>query len=148
MENKSLEEKRFSLWVILWRTANSVFKVRQKELGRLGLSVAQSSVLSVVHNSKNNVTPAEISRELMRDANTISELLVNMERDGLLKRVKDLPRKNMIRVELTKKGYKTYSKAIGGQSITDMFSVLSEKEQQQFKSYLSKTMAKALELLK
>ncbi|MFC1905330.1 MarR family winged helix-turn-helix transcriptional regulator [Chloroflexota bacterium] len=148
MKNKSSEEQGFALWVTLWRTANAVHKVRQRELGHRGISFAQSSILSVVHSSKNNITPAQISRQLMRDANTISELLVNMERDGLLKRVKDLPRKNMIRVELTKKGYETYTRAIAGQTITDIFSVLSEKEQQQFKSYLSRTMSKATESLK
>ena len=93
-ERELTQEQEYYSWVILWRTAKAVLKVRQRELRQCGLSPAQSSVLSIVHTWDNQVTPAQISRELMRDANTITELLISMEKDGLVKRVKDLPRKN------------------------------------------------------
>lgn len=146
-EQGLIREQDFFLWVTLYRTVNAMLKVRQKELRRCGLSPAQTSVLHVVHTRNNRVTPAEISRELMRDPNTITEILISMEKDGLLKRVKDLPRKNMIRVELTEKGRKSYQETTRGQSVSKMLSVLPKEEQQQFMSYLNRVTAKAIECL-
>jgi DNA-binding MarR family transcriptional regulator len=147
-ERELTQEQEYYSWVTLYRTAKAVLKVRQRELHQCGLSLAQSSVLSTVHTRDNQVTPAQISRELMRDTNTITELLMSMEKDGLLKRVKDLPRKNMIRVELTEKGRESYNKATRGQSISKMLSVLSKEEQKQLISYLNRITSKALEELK
>lgn len=141
-------EEEFYIWVSLWRAAKAMLKVRQKELYRVKLSPAKTSVLHVVQSHDNRVTPAEISRELMRDPNTITELLISMEKDGLLKRVKDLPRKNMIRVELTDKGRESYSGTTTTQSIIEIFSVLSYEEQRQLMSLLNRVTVKAQELLK
>jgi len=146
-EQGLIREQDFYLWVKLYRTVNAMLKVRKKELRRCGLSLAQTSVLHVVHTSDNRVTPAEISRELIRDPNTVTEILISMEKDGLLKRVKDLPRKNMIRVELTEKGHGSYKETTRGQSVSKMLSVLLKEEQQQFISYLNRIMSKALEEL-
>ena len=147
-EQGTRREAEFFLWVSLWRAAKAILKARQKELHQYKLSPAKTSVLDVVSSHHDRVTPAEMSRELMRDPNTITELLISMEKDGMLRRIKDLPRKNMIRVELTDEGRNVYRRTTTDESYTEIFSILSKKEQQQLMSLLNRVTAKAQEYLK
>ena len=48
------------------------------------------------------VTPAEISRRLLRESHSISQILNRMENKGLVRWVKDLERKNLVRLILLK----------------------------------------------
>jgi MarR family transcriptional regulator, organic hydroperoxide resistance regulator len=141
------KEQEYYSWVTLSRTNLAILKVRQKEMLRSGISLAQSSILSIVYTRNNRVTPAEISRELMRNPNTVTELLFSMEKDGLLKRVKDMPRKNMIRVELTEKGLEAYHRVTRGQSISEILSVLTKEEQRQMVAHLERVKNKAISMM-
>lgn len=69
-----------------------------------------------------------------------------MEKAGLVKRVKDLDRKNQIRVAVTEKGRRAYNQA-GRQTIHQTFSCLSEEERKQLRSYLDRLLDKAIEVL-
>jgi DNA-binding MarR family transcriptional regulator len=75
-----------------------------KELNKYNLPVRQSTILMVLDALGENSIPAEISRWVFREQHSISDFLKRMERDGLIRRAKDLDRKNMIRVTITEKG--------------------------------------------
>lgn len=135
-------------WMMLLNTSHIVLKAREKELRQYGISAVKSVVLVLIQPGENTVTPADLSRQILRDAHTVSELLTRMEKDGLIKRVKDLPRKNQIRIVLTSKGQEAYHKSIKRESIHDIMSVLSAEEQQQFRSYLKRIRARALKHFK
>jgi len=66
-----------------------------------------------------------------------------MARRGLVKKVKDLDRKNLVRVVLTEKGQKTYELSTKRGPIHRIMSELSAKEKQEFKEYLVRLLAKA-----
>jgi len=53
----------------------------------------QAAVLFVVRNMKTAATPAEISRRLFREPHTVSELIKRMEKQGLVRKKKDLEKK-------------------------------------------------------
>ena len=74
------------------------------------MSPAQAATLRSVANLKEIATPAEISRWLMRKPHTITHLLNRMEKCGQIKKVKDLKRKNQIRIALTEKGKRDYDR--------------------------------------
>ena len=68
-----------------------------------------------------------------------------MERKGLVRKVKDLRRKNLVRVVLTEKGHKAYKRAIKRELVHRVLSVLSEEEHQQLRACLQKLRDKAFE---
>lgn len=137
----------YKLWVLLAQTREAMLKSRQKELGRYNISPRQSAVLLFLQVAGDKVTPAEISRGLFRESHTISEILSRMEKQGLLKRVKDLSRKNLVRVELTEQGREACNRSAKRESIHKILSVLSSEERQQLELYLRRLRDKALQLI-
>ena len=90
----------------------------------------------------------EIARQLLKDTHSITQLLVRMEKRGLIRRVKDLPRKNMIRVVMTPKGNKAFKQTSGTKTIPEIMSVLTADEKKQLEDTLNKLRDKATRLLK
>ena len=71
-------------------------------------------------------------------------ILSRMEKQGLVKKVKDLDRKNLVRVCLTDKGRQVYHEAVKRETIVKILSCLSETEGQQLASSLKRLRDKAL----
>lgn len=148
MEYLSSSDPDYSVWLSFRRAHEAIHKVRKIELRPYRLSTVETAVLVTVHRANNKVTPAEISRQLLKDAHSISQLLVRMERRGLLKRIKGIPRRNMIRVVLTRKGQEAYYHGEKGKAINKIMSVLSDEEKQQLVVSLDKLREKAVENLR
>ena len=130
MNNYVLEDRDFTSWVTLARTRDAIFKNRVKEFKKYNLSARQSSVLMVLNALDESPTPAEVSRWVFREPHSISDFLKRMERNGLVKRVKDLDRKNMMRVVLTEKGREAIHNARKMESIHKIMSSLTKEEHQ------------------
>ena len=137
----------YELAVLLAQARDAVMKARRKELTRYHISPRQSAVLYYIQAIGERATPAEISRGIFRESHSISEILGRMEKQGLLRRVKDLSRKNMVRVELTEKGLEACNHSEKRASIDKIFSALSKEERQQLRSYLERLRDKALRLI-
>ncbi len=148
MRKHALEDRDFASWVYMSRTRDAIFRNRVKELQQHNLSARQSSVLIVLEELDNKATPAEVSKWVFREPHSVSDFLIRMERDGLIRRVKDLKRKNMIRVEITDKGREAVHNARKIESIHDIMAVLSEEEHQQLMAITQKLWDKALEELR
>ncbi len=130
------KEPHLYLWFLLARARDAVYRVRQKDLGESGLTVEQSFVLSIIQSlvsqgMADKVTPAEISRRMFRESQSVSELLHRMERAGLVAKVKDLGRKNMVRIEMTKKGRDRFEAGMSAASIGRVMSRLSSEQREQ-----------------
>ena len=98
----------YRIWVMLQRTHYVMHQLREKELREKGITMPQVVALAMVKNSAKPVTPAVIARRTYRQPHTVSSLLNRMETNGLIKKVKDLDRKNMVRIEITDKGNAIY----------------------------------------
>ena len=107
-------------------------------MARYGVSNIMAAVLHIVHDSDEKLTLADLSRRLAREAHSISGLVSRMEKVGLVRKVKDLERKNMVRVKLTRKGHEVYKKTVGRESIHRISLSLSEAELDRFISYLDR----------
>jgi DNA-binding MarR family transcriptional regulator len=138
------EDKDYELWVLLAQAREAMYKARQEELRRYNLSPRQSAVLFIIRAIGDKVTPAEISRWLLRESHSVSEIISRMEKQGLLKKVRDLDRKNLVRIELTEKGSEAYNQAIKRESIHTIVSALSDEERRQFSSTLKTIRDRAL----
>jgi len=134
-------DRDYNLWVLFRNTVDIVLRARYKELSELGVLGRQAAlilVVQIIEREGYKATPAEIARWLLRKPHTISNTLGRMEKDGLVQKVKDLDRKNLIRVVVTKKGKEYYEKSARRQSIHRVVSCLSERERQQLKRLLEK----------
>ncbi len=140
-------DKDHELYVLLQRTSKLAFKVRGKELNSNGISAMHAAVLDAVREIGHKATPAEIARRLVREPHTVSNLVNRMERQGLVRKVKDLDRKNLVRVEMTPKGENAYARLAQRISMRDLFSHMSEDEYKQLMRNLEKVQERAYQLL-
>jgi DNA-binding MarR family transcriptional regulator len=137
-------DQDYDLWVLLRRTTQVVLKARNRELAAYGISASKASVLFIVQAIGHEATPAEISRYLLREPHSISGLLSRMERQGLVTKVKDVDKKNLVRILLTEKGRRAYYQSTKRETIHNVMSVLSEEERQVLTSCLERIRDKAL----
>lgn len=148
MKKHALEDRDFASWVFMARTRDAIFRNRVIELQKHNLSVRQASVLIVLEELDRKATPAEVSKWVFREPHSVSDFLKRMERDGLIKRIKDLARKNMIRIEITDKGREAVHEARKIASVHKIMAVLSKEEHQQLMVIMQKLWDKALEELR
>jgi DNA-binding MarR family transcriptional regulator len=116
------------LWALLSQTSNALGRVADKELSQYDISMMQGAVLYFVKTAEGPVTPAKISRWLFREPHTVSQLLMRMEKQGVVKRTRDLERKNMVRITLTEKGETAYKHQTEMRVISKILSTLSPEE--------------------
>ncbi|MCX5999807.1 MAG: MarR family transcriptional regulator [Chloroflexi bacterium] len=138
-------DEDFKLWSLLHQARDAIARARENELKPADISMVQAAVLFFVKNMEGPATPAMISRYLFREPHTISGLLDRMESQGLVRRVRDLHRRNLVRIEVTEKGEELYHKSRERRRIiTKIMSVLSEEEHDNLRIYLEKLRNKAL----
>ena len=137
------EDEDQDLWLLLTHARYAVFRAREKELQRYGVSPEQVGLLFVVQALGNKATPAALSRYILRQPHTVSALVDRMARRGLVKKVKDLDRRNLVRVVMTEKGQKTYELSTKRGPIHRILSTLNPEERKSFKDYLERILVKA-----
>jgi MarR family 2-MHQ and catechol resistance regulon transcriptional repressor len=137
-------DEDYKLWILLSQAADTTLRARQKELDRYDISTAEASVLFAVQAIGERTTPAEITRWLLREPHTVTELLNRMVKKGLVTKSKDLEKKNMVRVSVTEKGRQAYEQSTKRKSIHKVMSALSREERRQLGSYLERLRNKAL----
>jgi len=139
----STEDEDQDLWLLLTHARYAIFRAREKELQRYGVSPEQVSLLFVVQALGNKATPATLSRHIIRQPHTVSALVDRMARRGLVKKLKDLDRKNLVRVVMTEKGQKTFELSTKRGPIHRIMNTLNEEEKKTFRGYLERLLAKA-----
>jgi len=125
-----------NLWRLLRRTNDIMVRVREKELSQYGLSIKMASALRVINMLGDRATPAAIARGRFRRPSTVSNLLMRMEKMGLIQKVPDRVKKNQIQVTLTEKGRRAYQQSREDTSVHRMFADLSTEDVKQFGAYL------------
>ena len=145
METNPTRNPDYELWGLLNQASHAMESARGDELRPFGLSMMHAGVLYIVKVSKDPVTPAHISRVLFREPHTVSALLNRMEKQGLLRKTKDLEKKNAIRVTLTERGEEAYRQSREMKSLRRVLSNLSPKERDSLRAPLETLRDKAIE---
>jgi len=144
MKNQLSMDEEFKLWVLLKQVRHAIYDAVERELRQYGISPTEAAVLSVLKAVGKNVTPAEISRWMFRKPHSVSGLLSRMEKKGLVRKAKDLSRKNLVRVTMTEKGEQAYSRSTKIDSVARITSSLTRKQRQQIMRCLEILRASAL----
>jgi DNA-binding MarR family transcriptional regulator len=135
------------LLVLLFQTRDLMLSLKRKELRKFGSTVEEATMLIHISKLGDKATPTELSRQLLRKHHSITGILLRMEKKGLIKRNKDLKRKNMIRVSMTEKGEAVYQNAKKEDVLDRLVDILSDKQKQDMANYLNILRDKAFDLL-
>ncbi|MBW1799138.1 MAG: winged helix-turn-helix transcriptional regulator [Deltaproteobacteria bacterium] len=133
----------FEAWWLIHQTTHLMNRARRKELKRYGTVIVQCGILFAVEILGDRATPAELARWLAREHHTILQVLKGMEKKGLIKRTKDLERKNLVRISLTKKGKTLYRKT-KRESVEYIMSCLNDREQKTLCKYMERLRERSL----
>jgi DNA-binding MarR family transcriptional regulator len=147
MSESGFTDADYNLYRLLAQTRTMLSRIREKELYRYGILARNAAALQAIQAIGDKATPAEVSRWLCREPHTVSSLLVRMEEKGLIKKTKDLDKRNLVRITLTEKGLLAHKRTTERKSIHELISSLSKKEQKQLTTILEKLRSKAMEKL-
>ena len=135
-------------WMRLFRTYKVLERAREVELAQASLSLAQAGVLYFLKDAKEPLTPSKLARLMYKEPHTISGLISRMEAQGLVSKTKNLGRKNLVRVSLTKKGEEAFKRQLGKTAVMNVTSCLSKKDLDKLNVLSDKLRAKGVELLR
>jgi DNA-binding MarR family transcriptional regulator len=136
-------DKREYARYLLGRVRFFMTRARRHELIQYNVSPRQAYILFLLHTLGQSTTLNELAWHTDRKINTLSINMTKMERDGLVKKVREPSSSMQIKFELTQKGIDTYLKCNTDKSVKAIMSVLSEEENQQLISILEKLSKKA-----
>ena len=146
--NSRKKAQEYDLWVLLIHTSNLILKALQRDSSSHSVSAAQGAILYSIKALGDKATPARISRWIVREPHSVSEILGRMERDGLIKRTKNPQRKSGVIVILTEKGQKLYEEHVNETMVfTRIMASLSDEERQLLENLLKKVRSGVLEEL-
>ena len=130
------------LWILLGKTHHKRMLVRQRELSPYNITTRELRLLSIIHELGSKATLSTIAEKVERAGSVISNQTMDMEKYGLIKRIKDNPRSRILRMELTKKGLDAIKLNRKTKAMEEIMSVLNEKEQHQLQTLLDKILLK------
>jgi DNA-binding MarR family transcriptional regulator len=139
-------EQEFRVGMMLEQAQAAFFASREKELAQYGTSPMKIAVLFIIRKIGREATPAEISRWLVRRSHTVSGLLDRMEKDGLVTKSKNLPKKNLVRVTLTEKGKRLLRQSLKRDTEKKIFASLPQKDKAQLYTLLEKIRDRGIKL--
>ena len=128
----------FTTFTMLRQTWAAVNKVAETKLAKVGLTPEKVAVLWTCRDYPGTITPAEISRLVFRENQTIAGLLNRMEKEGLVKRIPKRKGHPFTEVKLTEKGEKACGPGIEVMKglITELLAALSVEKQEQLQSLM------------
>jgi DNA-binding MarR family transcriptional regulator len=118
------------LWLLLFQTRSALFKARQNKVGKY-IHSNMAAALVTIWAFDGKVTPALLSRRLFLEPHSMSELVIRMEKKGLITKNKDEKRENIIRISITEKGRDFCSQAVQADFVRKIMSSLSQEQKEQ-----------------
>jgi MarR family transcriptional regulator, 2-MHQ and catechol-resistance regulon repressor len=113
--------------------ANSAFEDRMLSHGTLGgLTLSQFGVLEALYHL-GSMCPGALSGKLLRSTGNMTLVIDNLEKRGLVRRVRSEEDRRMVTIEMTPLGKETIEGVLPNhiQVITDEMSVLTTEEQRE-----------------
>jgi DNA-binding MarR family transcriptional regulator len=146
MNTSLVMDEYYRLWLLLSQTRSAIFKVRHKKVGQY-LHPNQAAALVAIWAFEGQVTPAALARRLFLEPHSASELIIRMEKKGLVTKTRDSIRGNVVRITITDKGRDVCIRAMGQDFIHMIISALSDEQREQLHACLTILYQRAVEEL-
>lgn len=140
MDETVQSESNFKLWLLIGRLSHSIDLVRQRELSQYHVPIRQLHILRIIQTLGSDATLSAVAKKVEREFHVISRQTIIMEKDGLIKRIKNTPKSQLLKLELTEKGLDLINITQKSKSIDDTFSFLSQEERHMLESILTRTL--------
>jgi DNA-binding MarR family transcriptional regulator len=141
MENQTLSDPNFKLWLLFTSIHHKMVALREKELNPYNISTSQLRLLRIIESLGSKSILSEVAKIAERKIDVISRQAAMLEKDGLITRITK-PKSRALRLELTEKGKDLLRTIHGSQGLNEVLSVLSEKEREQMSSALMRILTK------
>ena len=99
-------EKEYDTWILLSRVYHMIAKLRRLELAKYNIQPVQAYILFILHALGGETSPTELSRYAYENKSAISDILIRMEKQGLITKTKKINNGGRVKVKLTEKGRK------------------------------------------
>lgn len=136
------------LWGRLFLATKLVERAREIELARIHISLIQAMVLHALKVSREPMTPSKLARMLCREPHSMSALIDRMEKQGLVKKKRDMSPKNLVRVVVTAKGEEAFQRQREANLVSNITSSLTKEERETLASVADKLSFRAIELIR
>ncbi len=132
-------EAALSSWVKLARAYSTIYKKAQENIRSYGLTLPQLAVIEAIGHL-GPLKVGEICEKMLVSGGNMTLVLDNLEKLNFVERRPSKKDRRSIEVKLTPKGKRVFNKYFVKHAdyITDLFSVLSIKEQKQLAALLKK----------
>lgn len=149
MEQTEESPAAVQAWRQLYLTYSTIFKVIERAIAPTGVTLPQALALSAIRNGEGPITPSRLAQYLTQETQSVTGLIDRMERQGWVRRVRDLRDRRAIRLELTAEGAAKLEETIGpGKAITErMFADLKSEEVEQLTALLGRVYVATVERL-
>lgn len=131
VDNLHFDNEEHALAWIFSDANDAIMLLRERELLPYKLSSVQSAILYILVNAEGPVTPARISRFFFRTPHSVSSILTRMEAKNLIKKTKNLNKKNLVRITITQKGRKVLAPTANRKAYETTFGKLSAKQRKE-----------------
>jgi len=105
-----IPDRVIDVYVLFLQTADAVTRYTETELLKAGISYTHYSVLVLLDNTPVPLTPTELSKWMFRSKNSMTTVIDHMERDGLVRRVRDDRDRRSVRVVATEAGKELFDR--------------------------------------
>jgi DNA-binding MarR family transcriptional regulator len=138
-----LNDENNNLWILMNHTNYALARQRELEMAQFGITIEKHAILHVLM-IKDGRNIADISEVRIRQHNTIFTLVIRMEKQGLVKKIKS-PKGKEYKIYITEKGREIYRR-VTTNSLDSTFSALSEDDKQKLSQYLKLLLVRSLSL--
>jgi DNA-binding MarR family transcriptional regulator len=135
----------YELWALLDATNFAIYRLRQIELARIGLTIEQAVLLNIIQSTEHGATISWIKETTLRQQNTISITIDRMVKIGLVIKERKTGEREF-RIRCTPKG-KNLLDSTATKSLDELFITLSIEEKMILSQSLHTLLEKARGLL-
>ncbi len=140
-----LVENNYEFWGLFVRLNKLISKARTIELAKYGITREQSHILHILHSKGGTSTLNELSTLGLVNHNATSTLVIRMEKQNLLERIKS-PDSRHYQITITKKGREVFER-MPRASVEMIFSELTLEEKKMIAPCLLRLEKRTRELL-
>ncbi|MHB8574271.1 MAG: MarR family winged helix-turn-helix transcriptional regulator [Dehalococcoidia bacterium] len=136
-------------WALLYQTFTAIFKETERALSPAGISGPQAFALSCLRYGGSPMIPSRLANYLAQESQSLTSLIDRMEQHGWVRRVRDLPDRRSLRLEITPVGEEKLAEAQeeGFKSATAIFACLNQDELRTLANLLDRVRASSLNRL-
>jgi MarR family 2-MHQ and catechol resistance regulon transcriptional repressor len=137
---------QLTVWMLLHQTYNSIRKCENDVFAKTGITTQQHAILMAIKYANAPASPTQIADWVDRNPNSITLIIDRMEKNGLVKRVRDFKDRRSIRIAMTEKGERCLAEStvIGWDLIKEILDILSDEEMEKLKELLEKVRLQAV----